>query len=52
MPEKCKNCPVLPICLLFGPEVAHMVVKAIKEQELAKEPTTEIERQMAAAIRN
>lgn len=41
MPEKCAKCPVLPVCMLFGPEVAHIVLEMMKatlkaEQQAAK----------------
>lgn len=41
MPEKCAKCPVFPVCVLFGPEIAHIVLEMMEaklktEQQAAK----------------
>ena len=33
LPERCKRCPVLPVCLLFGPEIGVPLKVALMKAE-------------------
>lgn len=46
MLERCAKCPVFPVCVLFGPEIAHIVLEMMEaklktEQQAAKTEGTD-----------